>query len=487
MKEKKHIDRIFQERFKDFEVAPKDAVWGEIASQLNEKKKKRRVIPIWWRYASVAALLALLLTIGGIYFNNNTIVPTNQVVDIKDSTPSKTTKPSDFNRVNKTSNPITNTKESKVIESLNNNNEDSNKTSTSSAIANSTSETSKSNNTSSTNNLIKRPNLSQGSLVNKPNELADNSEEKNKLKSPIDDSTNDIKNTDEKNIIIKNNASVVANTKNEMVDSTTSTVPTNKLLSIEDALAETKTKDEEDKISNKWSISPNAAPVYFNSLGRGSSIDSQFNDNSKSGEVNMSYGVIASYAISKNLKIRSGINKVNLGYNTNDVFVYESVGLRSSTSGSIKNINSNDNMPQNISLVSGTSLGSLKNESFIKTSNTSINQSLGYIEIPLEVEYAIINKKFGVNVIGGFSSLFLNNNKLYSDFNGERTLIGEATNLNNVSYSANFGLGLNYKMTKKFELNLEPVFKYQINTFNNTSGDFKPFFIGVYTGIGFKF
>ena len=60
MSNKKHIDRLFQEKFKDFERTPDDAVWSKIEAQLN-KKKKRRVIPIWWRYAGVAALLLLLL------------------------------------------------------------------------------------------------------------------------------------------------------------------------------------------------------------------------------------------------------------------------------------------------------------------------------------------------------------------------------------------------------------------------------------------
>ena len=54
---------------------------------------------------------------------------------------------------------------------------------------------------------------------------------------------------------------------------------------------------------------------------------------------------------------------------------------------------------------------------FIKTSNTSVNQSLGFIEIPLEIEYALINKKFGFNIIGGFSSFILSNNELFSEFN----------------------------------------------------------------------
>ena len=73
MSEKKHIDRLFQESFKDFEATPSDAVWKNIEANLN-KKKKRRMIPIWWRYAGVAALLLLLLTIGGIFKSDtNTI------------------------------------------------------------------------------------------------------------------------------------------------------------------------------------------------------------------------------------------------------------------------------------------------------------------------------------------------------------------------------------------------------------------------------
>ena len=34
MGDKKHIDRLFQERFKDFETAPNDAVWESIEAKL---------------------------------------------------------------------------------------------------------------------------------------------------------------------------------------------------------------------------------------------------------------------------------------------------------------------------------------------------------------------------------------------------------------------------------------------------------------------
>ena len=85
MSDKKHIDRLFQEAFKDFEAVPSDAVWKNIKTKLNEKNKKRRVIPIWWRYAGVAALLLLLLTVGGIYFNNTGEGKIDQVADTENT------------------------------------------------------------------------------------------------------------------------------------------------------------------------------------------------------------------------------------------------------------------------------------------------------------------------------------------------------------------------------------------------------------------
>ena len=131
----------------------------------------------------------------------------------------------------------------------------------------------------------------------------------------------------------------------------------NKVTSIEDILNETKDIIEEEERLNRWSVTPNAAPVYFNTLGEGSSIDSQFNNNTKTAETNMSYGISASYAVNKKLSIRSGINKVNLGYNTNNVVVYETIAKSASSSlvnnaSAVKTSPENTNTPDNITLVS---------------------------------------------------------------------------------------------------------------------------------------
>ena len=486
MGDKKHIDRLFQEHFKDFEVSPPETVWNNIEDKLNQDKKKRRVIPIWWSYAGVAALFLLLLTIGGVYFNNNTeplpikVVETENV--ITPSLNSDELQDSNNNQVAiENDNAINNNTENQTKNEASNSSPESSVAITASSInKNESTSVLSSNKKTKTQNILANSNKNQI--------IASNSEVKNDVS--VSDKSENL------NEAVKNNSSQVsaekakslvnnASNDNNGIAEVKKDKSKENLLTIDEALDKTKDEIVDDKTSNKWRIAPNAAPVYFNTLGEGSSIDPQFNTNSKTGEFNMSYGINASYAVNDKLKIRSGINKVNLGYNTNNVIVYQSVGVSSSTR-SLQNINasSSGNSSDNISIISGENL----NSGSFTPSNTSINQSLGYVEVPLEIEYALINKKLGINVIGGFSSFFLSDNKIYSEGeSGSKTYLGEANNINNVSYSANFGFGFNYQVSKKIDLNVEPMFKYQINTFNNTSGDFKPYFIGVYTGFAIKF
>ena len=258
---------------------------------------------------------------------------------------------------------------------------------------------------------------------------------------------------------------------------------------IEEAIAENTIDEKEEEKQNRWSVAPNVAPVYYSSLGNGSSIDQQFNDNTKRSDINMSYGITGSYAVSKKLKIRAGINNVNLSRTTSDVIAFAGAETAARGVGAQFSNITFDGGTQNVSLISSDVLDRASTPELFDTqlADGELNQNFGFIEVPLELEYRVLDKKFGVNVIGGFSTFFLNQNEVFADINGASTLIGEADNLNATSFSANFGLGMDYSLSKQLNINLEPTFKYQINTFNNTSGDFRPFFIGVYTGLSFKF
>ena len=64
--------------------------------------------------------------------------------------------------------------------------------------------------------------------------------------------------------------------------------------------------------------------------------------------------------------------------------------------------------------------------------------------------------------------------------------LGESNNLESLSFTTNIGMGVDYQLNDKFKLNLEPTFKYQLNSFSNTSG-VNPYFFGIYTGFSFEF
>ena len=89
-------------------------------------------------------------------------------------------------------------------------------------------------------------------------------------------------------------------------------------------------------------------------------------------------------------------------------------------------------------------------------------------------------------MVAGFSSLFLNKNEI--NFNTQLvSQSGEANNLNNINFSGNLGFDFNYSLNKKWSLNVNPMFKVQLNTFSEDSNGFSPFNLGVYSGIKYKF
>ncbi|MGK0324258.1 MAG: hypothetical protein ACJAR4_002308 [Psychroserpens sp.] len=532
MSEKKNIDKLFKEQFKNFEVTPSDAVWEHIEAELNSDKRKRRVIPIWWKFAGVAATLLLMFTVANTVFSDDNSAIEQNVVDTekstnssldKDTTPNgselNTSEGLDKNPIVDREKNLEETVAKNISTTPENNltspNERDNKVSVTLSEEKKKQDV-KQNKTENYKNksIINNKSLQRDAIVSNDkknnNDKTDNSNLINKntvvnhsktTTSKSEDSKNAIrKETFEIDKLIKQNkrdtaTQVTASTTLEKENSKTiiDTSQTNALLTednaIEKAIAETesteKIKDSINPLTKRWSVAPNMAPVYFNTLSNGSSIDEQFVNNTKEGEVNVSYGVKGAYAITKKFTVRAGVNKVNLGYSTNNVVAF----ARPTTSASnraLQNVNMSDSTTtylsaNNLRLTNGPEVLFLKEQG-------SISQQLGFIEVPIELEYTVLDTKIGLNLIGGFSTLFLSDNDVYSvENNGAKTRLGEASNINDMSYSANFGIGINYNISEQLRFNLEPTFKYQINTFNNTSGNFQPFFIGVYTGLSFKF
>ena len=240
---------------------------------------------------------------------------------------------------------------------------------------------------------------------------------------------------------------------------------------------------------NRWDVSPNFAPVYYNTLGEGSSIDPSFSDNPKSGEINLSYGVQISYLINNRLSIRTGINSVDLSYATS--------GLELGTAPVSEALKSIDYRGREL-VTTAVDRGTFSNNppgqnpfGNITPKSTSgevkLIQDINYYEIPLEIKYALLDTKLGVNIIGGFSTLLLGDNIVYVQADNLEETLGGANNLSSFSFSTNLGFGLDYKLTRSLKFNIEPMFKYQLNPYRDSSVSFKPYYVGVYTGLSFRF
>ena len=494
MKKNKNIDELFKERFKNFEASPSPDVWNKIQAKL-KAKDDRKVIPLWFKLVGVAALFALIFTIGNAILN----VPLNKIND------SIVNEHSIEINTEKANNTIVdnNVIQNNIVSTEDNNEVKSTKKLLIKKASNSTNNSNgadRSETTVASNN--KKARISRKKTKK---DLIQSSESSIQNQESVAKETSNLINKSEDQLInqdveINKNIEVVAVNKNINDTSETSLSTESKELvkeenkkSIFDAIKETSEGEVvisklDNTPQNRWEVTPNVAPVYYNSLTEGSSIDPSFSDNPKNGDLNIAYGVKVSYNLNKRLSMRSGVSNVNLSYSTTGLDI--GTGPVSASTASIEYSSRN-----NVTIVvdKGALLNQNPEDTFgsITPKSTNgeplLNQKISYYEMPLELNYTLINKNFGISVIGGFSALLLGNNEVSIEAGDFNEVLGEASNLSSLSFTTNVGLGLNYSFSKKLMFNIEPMFKYQLNPYTDSSVNFKPYYLGIYSGLSFKF
>lgn len=472
MSDKKNIDRLFQEKFKDFEAAPDPQVWVNIEAALREKK--RRIIPFWLRLSGVAAALFFgILAVN--HFNFTAVSPiktsvVEQSAPVADSLSNK-------NQIQKTVLSVPTQQQLVITNPKTVSNHEKETTNSASQTANQQThpQTAVALYQSKNNSPLKTISATDNHSPTGTTAVAQTAIEKESKTTLASTKDNSIATPA---VSQKQTVALTTNTKEEKVVPT----PTNEL---EELL---KKKQEKTnvvaQIAHKWQVVPTVAPVYLNASASGSAIDQQFANNTKTAETNLSFGIGLHYAITKKLRLRTGVNKLSLDYNTNDVGYstslmannLENIAYSSSSAIEVKN---QDQM--------SISQGNVDLAAISRTATGVINQKMGYYEVPVELSYALLNKKFGINLIGGFSTFFLSENKIALRSSTTDFTLGEAKNLNDVHFSTNLGLGFKYQIVKAFQINLEPMVKYQLNTFTGSSSSYKPVFIGLYSGVSYSF
>jgi len=383
MLERKNIDRVFQENLKDLEIYPNKRVWNNIEGELNGKVSTPP-IALWKKLSGIAMMLAVILSAGLFYFNNNEVIPVNSQVG-------ETNKPEIDQSPNNRITPVVLRPELELAE---------NDQATQEAR-----ETEKS-------IFVKKPN---NKVIITTNDIAS------------------IYSTIENKYIVDKSDFVQQLDESESITARMESIPVKNI--------------KTSTIDKKWSVGPTVAPVFYNSLQNGSPIDGSLANNTKTSDNALSLGVKVNYQVSNKFFIQSGVNKVELAYNTKNVNA-----LITSSKNSFNNLNT-DKSGVILTPIRG---GSSNSRSELNKSGISgdLNQSIEYYELPIEMKYSLYDKKIGLNLVGGFSTLILSNNSVSIISDSNITDLGDANNLNDFNFSGNVGVDLDYKISKSWYLNV---------------------------------
>jgi len=260
---------------------------------------------------------------------------------------------------------------------------------------------------------------------------------------------------------------------------------------------------EEQKIKmDRWSITAMASPTYYLRPELASSeISSQINSSEQS-RISYSGGVSFAYKINKKLSIQSGLYYSSIGNEVDGITSF--AGFRQydytkgdrnfevlTSSGRIYTENADVFL---LDYSGDRVLTRYTNDIFdpakanLTYMSNSLYQNFSYLEMPVILRYKIIDKSIDFNLIGGLSYNLLINNSVHTMIDGSRYDIGKTADLNPFMVSSSMGMGIEYNLSEKFSLNLEPTFRYYLNPFGDIPGmKIHPYSFGVFSGLSYKF
>lgn len=260
--------------------------------------------------------------------------------------------------------------------------------------------------------------------------------------------------------------------------------------------------EEQKKRTDKWSLTAMASPTYYMRPELGSSEISNQISSSEQSRVSYSGGVGFSYKISKKLSIQSGLYYSSIGNQVDDIFSFAgftpfdlSKGDHNfevmTSSGEIYTENPDVFL---IDMSGDRVMTKYTNDVFdplkskLSYINNSLFQNFSYLEMPVIIRYKLIDKSIDFNLIGGLSYNLLVGNSVHTVIDGSKYNVGRTAGVNPFMVSSSVGMGMEYSISEKISLNLEPTFRYYINPFNNIqSVGAHPYSFGVFSGLSYKF
>ncbi|WNM19173.1 hypothetical protein [Flavobacterium capsici] len=464
MESKNDIGKFYKTNLEKLDNIPSKKVWENIELEL-KKKKERRIILFWFWFTPLFLIFIVFST--KTYLNFNSSKKENQV-DTNNST--LKTIDIDYNENNINSNTIENysvTENNNSIDKDSIENAQNKKTNQESFKNNNSAKKSKKNReTNSTKNNKSKKHISK-SLISSVNNKNTFFSTNNSINNEIKEEININENQEETKLDLKSfnklEDTITKKSSKTAIDSVSKKKEKIKNIKM---LPENTTKKDSSVKYRKFEIDIYVSPTLYNTMANKSFLDNRLDNNAKKSNIKSSFGFGLSCNLFEKISFRIGYGITNYSLTTSNVLI-------NTTNYSFINYNPNT-LNQSIYLDSNNS------------ETMELTQEISYSEIPLDIKYNLINSKFGINGIAGFSFLILNKNEIYAKTkNGFGQFIGETSNLMKINFTANLGLGIDYKLNKRLKIIVEPIFNYHLNTFDSKNS-VKPYSFVIRTGLRYS-
>lgn len=463
MKDNKNIDDLFREKLEGFSPPPPPHLWQNVQNGLNAQRIHRRRMVAGWLAAAAVVLLAL---VGGWYFSGK-LSPQNQL-----ASKSEVVAPQHSTTQSKTTAETTEIEPALIHE-----------------------------------NVLTEP-LSPTNRYDKPIETALIKNLKNK---ELNTGGPDRSGLDFPRLASRKVPSVINAIEVKLIEKTTKTERSDELtererLLIAENLSIAQKPTEEE---NSWKMGMFVSPGYSShTADHTDSYNRQMTYSGDNGNANVSGGFSVQYKTGKRWSVETGVYYAQNGQKSRSSQQLFSLSQSSDMVAApenhyftnavrVDNGNMHMNSTAGVIAFSGNPkgaeiMGGFDELSYGKAnalvSNGEFSQVFDFVEIPLYARYRVVDSDFGIELMGGVNAGLVVGNNAYIDNEFGLQKIGETQDISTVNFSGTIGLGLNYSLSKHFSVAVEPRLNYYLNSINtNPEVDFRPYRIGIFTGLSYEF
>ncbi len=464
-----NTDKIFREKLKGFSEEPPAFVWDNIQANLSGQQRRKRMV--WYSWSAVAALLVLAF-VAGWYFNESTEKQFPRVAETEKVQP----------------------EENRQVREL-----------AASDAGHEKVDVQRSSQTGDSDRLPAGV-TEKETAPQKPEEniLGSETIEENRMLA--------LANLDFIKPIESDEIKLVTGTEQVTVKTEKSQpAPAEEVFSWEQKVIHENSRQFSafQKDNTGWKFGLNVSPGYSSySASHGSAYASNMTWEADDGNANLSGGISVQYKTGKRISIESGVYYAQNGQKTGSspqpfgnraemdytfapadknyfntaVTLSENRMAMNSTAGIIEF----EGVPKGAEIAANLETSGRYSNSLLTSGELA--QVFDFVEIPLYLRYLLIDRKMDVELVGGVNAGLVVGNNAYIDNEFGVQNIGKTRDISPVNISGTVGVGLIYALGKNLSVAVEPRVNYYLNSINqNPEVDFRPYRIGVYTGLYYEF